>query len=74
MENFAPLGLGKLEILSLMGNSVTNLSLIKLTTKSAEDAKQKSTDEKRTVIPDINLKELNLSDNNFECFPWVAIY
>jgi len=57
-----------------MGNSVSNLSLIKLTKKSAEEVKLKGMDDKRTVIPELNLKELNLSDNNFECFPWVAIY
>ena len=48
-----------------MGNSISNLSLIKLTKKSAEEVKQKSIDDKRTVIPELALKELNLSDNNF---------
>ena len=42
--------------------------------RTQEDLKDKTMDGHRYIIPDLNLKSLNLSDNQFECFPWVAIH
>ena len=34
----------------------------------------KNVESNRTLIPDVSLVTLNLSNNHFECFPWVAIH
>lgn len=57
-----------------MGNSIKNLNQISMTKRAQEDLKDDTYVQNRYVIPDVNLKSLNLSDNQFECFPLVAIY
>lgn len=76
LDSFVPKqGLGKLKHLSLLGNQVPNMNTIRLSQKDERDlkAEQSRTDGNRNLIPDVVLETLNLSDNMFEGFPWVAI-
>ena len=74
LENFFPKGLGKLKKLSLKGNQVPNFSQIILTSESEERARGNPNNFGRQFVPDTELTHLNLSDNSFEAFPYVAIY
>lgn len=74
LESFFPKGLGKLRRLSLMGNMVPSFSQLILSDESEEEARGRGNEFGRSTIPEINLTHLNISDNQFEAFPWVAIH
>ena len=72
LDSFAPAGLGKIENINLMGNQIPHLNLITLSDKTSA---QLTADEGkgRLVIPESNLKKLNMSDNLLESFPFIAV-
>ena len=78
LDSFVPKGLGKLRRLSLMGNQIPNMNMIRMDFRDEDSGKkhleEMKQDNDRIVIPDVSLETLNLSNNHFESFPWVAIH